>query len=109
MIITIHQSQYLPWLPYFDKVLRSNIFVILDDVQFQKNGVQNRNQIKTPNGVVWLTVPVRQKFGQLIREVEIADSKFVNKHLNAIKTSYGKAPFFKAMFEELASVYKLKE
>jgi len=109
MIITIHQSQYLPWLPYFDKVLRSNLFIILDDVQFQKNGVQNRNQIKAPNGATWLTVPVRQKFGHLISEVEIADSKFVNKHLNALKTSYGKAPFFKELFEDFSSIYNLKE
>ena len=53
--VSIHQPQYIPWPAYFDKILQSDIFVILDDVQFQKNGLQNRNQIKTPQGKAWLT------------------------------------------------------
>ena len=46
-VVAIHQPQYLPWQPYFAKALASDLFVYLDTVQFQKNGVQNRNQVKT--------------------------------------------------------------
>ena len=61
MIVSIHQPNYLPWLGYFDKIIKSDIFVIFDDVQYprgKKGFFGNRNQIKTNNGKMWLTVPV---------------------------------------------------
>ena len=70
--VSIHQPQYIPWPAYFDKIFQSNVFVFLDDVQFQKNGLQNRNQIKTPQGKTWLTLPINHSFGQLINEVNIS-------------------------------------
>lgn len=97
--ITIHQPQYLPWVPYFDKILRSDVFVILDNVQFQKNGLQNRNQIKTVNGVTWLTVPVQHSFGQAISETKIADQKQVHKHLKTIEMAYKKSPYYAEIIE----------
>lgn len=109
VIITIHQSQYLPWLPYFDKILRSDIFVILDDVQFQKNGIQNRNQIKTPDGPMWLTVPVKHEFGQFIKEVRVVDQQFIKKHLKSFTSYYSKTPYFKNIFDELCSIYTLSQ
>ncbi len=69
--ISIHQPQYLPWHNYFKKMKKADIFIILDTVDFQKNGLQNRNQIKTSNGVNWLTVPVLKKKGQKIYETKI--------------------------------------
>ena len=45
--ISIHQPVYLPWLGFFEKVISSEKFVFLDDVQFEKNGFQNRNKIRT--------------------------------------------------------------
>lgn len=92
--ITIHQPQYLPWIPYFSKVLSSDYFVVLDNVSFQKNGLQNRNQIKTSSGKLWLTVPVKQSFGQLIKDVEIADTTILKKHLKTLEYNYQKAPYF---------------
>ncbi len=71
MIISVHQPQYLPWLGYFDKIKRADIFVLLDNVQFKKNEWQNRNRIKAANGLQWLTVPVMYKYPQLMIEVEI--------------------------------------
>ena len=58
MIVSIHQSQYLPWPAYFKKLAISDLFVILDSVQFQKNGIQNRNKLRNQEGDYWLTVPV---------------------------------------------------
>lgn len=96
-IVAIHQPQYLPWIPYFDKILRADQFVLLDNVQFQKNGLQNRNQIKTPHGVSWLTVPVKQHLGQLIGETEIADPNILGKHLKTLEFAYKKSPFYAEM------------
>ena len=69
MIVAIHQPQYLPWLGYFDKIDKADIFVLLDDVQYKKNEWQNRNKILTATGWQWLTVPVKYNFGQKINEV----------------------------------------
>ena len=58
MILSIHQPQYLPWLPYFNKIMDADCFIFLDNVQYQKNGIINRNEILNNNGRFWLTVPV---------------------------------------------------
>lgn len=103
-MLSIHQSQFMPWLPYFYKIAASNLFIIMDDVQFQKNGVQNRNQIKTSNGVLWLTVPVKHDFGQKINEVEIAAGYAVDKLLSTIELNYKKAEYFNDIFPDLVSI-----
>ena len=80
MRVAIHQPQYLPWLPYCDKADQCDLLVHLDDVQFQRRGVQNRNQIKTPTGAQWLTVPVNASRDTLIQDVTIADALWQRKH-----------------------------
>ena len=102
--ISIHQPHYLPWVPYFNKILQSDQFVFLDNVQFQKNGMQNRNQIKTKDGVLWLTVPVMQSLGQQISETVIADKGAVNKHLKTIEMAYKKSPHFNDIFPVIVQV-----
>ena len=59
MRLAIHQPQYMPWLGYLAKWAAADLFVFLDTVQYEKNGWQNRNRIKTRDGVRWLTVPVQ--------------------------------------------------
>ena len=106
MICAIHQPQYLPWLGYFDKMDRADVFVFLDDTQFKKNEWQNRNRIKTAQGWQWITVPVMHHFGQNIRDVKINnDLRWPHKHTQALRQNYGKAgyferywPFFEEMF-----------
>ena len=78
MKISIHQPQYIPWLPYFLKISNSDCFIFLDSVDFQKNGVQNRNEIKTAQGRHWLTIPVSQNLGQKIKDTEINNN--LNHH-----------------------------
>ncbi len=99
MIVTIHQPHYLPWPGYFDKVDCADVFVLLDCVQFEKNGWQNRNKIKTADGWMWLTVPVRHRLGTNIAETEIVNTTtWAKKHMNALVTNYSRAPYF-AVYE----------
>ncbi|WP_429258357.1 WbqC family protein [Paraburkholderia sp. GAS334] len=106
--LSAHQPAYLPWLGYFAKIARADIFVYLDTVQFEKNSFTNRNRIKGPNGPFWLTVPVRQK-GHLegtLQTLEIDDSlAWRKKHLKAIALSYAKAPGFAEKFARLEALY----
>jgi len=107
MKVAIHQPQYVPWLPYFLKIEESDVFIILDSVDFQKNGLHNRNQIKTSQGVQWLTVPVKQQLGQKICDVKIDETgDWCRKHWQTIRQSYGKAIAFKSYEEDLKGLYE---
>ncbi len=98
MIVAIHQPQYLPWLGYFHKILRADVFVLLDTVQFKKNEWQNRNRIKTAQGWQWLTVPVSYKYPQLIGQVTITNKvKWQHKQRQAILSNYKKAGYYHYM------------
>lgn len=109
MIVTVHQPQYLPWLGYFDKIDKSDIFVILDNVQYKKNEWQNRNRIKTANGWQWLSVPVLYKFPQKINQVRINNGvDWRRKHLNALSINYSKSPHLNKYRSFLEDTY-LKE
>ncbi|MBW2000948.1 MAG: WbqC family protein [Deltaproteobacteria bacterium] len=107
MIVSVHQPQYLPWLGYFDKIDRADIFVLLDNVQFKKNEWQNRNKIKTAQGWQWLTVPVMYKYPQLINEVMINNRvSWQHQQRQAILSNYKKAPYYnqlKEFFEDIFS------
>lgn len=107
MIIAIHQPQYLPWLGYFDKMDRADAFCYLDNVQYKKNEWQNRNRLKTAQGVQWITVPVRYRFPQKMIEVTLNDTvKWRHKHIQALVTNYSKASFFSEYFSIFESVLK---
>lgn len=106
MKVAIHQAEHLPYLGFMYKMSRCDVFVLLDDVQFQKNGFQNRNRIKTPQGAQWLTVPVLHNFGQKINEVKIDNkSDWRRKHLQSIQANYAKAPYFEKYFPLLQEIY----
>lgn len=106
MKIAIHQPEHLPYLGFMYKMSLCDVFVLLDDVQFQKNGFQNRNRIKTPQGAQWLTVPVLHDFGQKINEVKIDNkSDWRRKHLLSIQANYAKAPYFEKYFPLLQEIY----
>src|SRR5262245_23887593 len=106
MRVAISQPTYLPWMGYFDLIDQVDVFVLLDNVQFEKQSWQQRNRIKTPSGLQWLTVPVglRGRFGQRINEVVIRDPEFPRKHLRAIELNYRRAPFFSAYFPGLSNI-----
>lgn len=108
MICAIHQPQYLPWLGYFDKMRQSDVFVLLDNVQFKKNEWQNRNRIRTSGGEgwQWLTVPVLHDFGQAINEVKLNPNvDWRGQHVRSLMTNYARAPFYKEYWPSIAAIY----
>lgn len=86
------------------KVMAADIFVYLDTVQFSKNGLQNRNQVKTGSSAHWLTVPVKQKLGQSIRDTEVADVKATRKHLKTLQANYAHSEGWRRWETELATL-----
>lgn len=102
MKIAIAQPTYLPWLGYFDLIDQVDQFVLLDSVQFEKQSWQQRNRIKTPTGLLWLTVPVvfRGKLGQRIADVEIREPEFWRDHIRAIELNYRRSPYFDRYYGE---------
>jgi hypothetical protein len=111
MILAAHQPAYLPWLGYFNRIKRCDVFVFLDSVQFETNSFINRNLIKTAAGPLWLTVPVLHKahIGNTMRETQIDNARdWRKKHLRSIEQSYRKAPFFEECFPRLETLYQAK-
>ena len=112
MIVTIHQPDFLPWLGFFDRWKQSDLYVVLDDVQFLRRGWHHRDKIKTPHGVKWLTVPVikKNKYEQQIREVKVDKTQdWQQKHLNTLKAAYGKAPNYTEVMAGLEVIYHLNK
>lgn len=98
MIVSINQPAYLPWLGYFDRVANSDLHIVLDNVQFEKNSVTNRNRVRTASGWSWLSVPVLTKgrFGELVFDrIEIDHtSKWAKKHFMALQTNYSRSAYY---------------
>ena len=109
MIVSINQPAYLPWLGYFERIARSDLHIVLDHVQFEKNSFVNRNRIRMADGWQWLTVPVRTKgrFGDLgLDALEIdSSSGWAARHWRALEQHYRRAPFFDSHRVFFADVY----
>jgi hypothetical protein len=106
--VCIHQPDFAPWIGFFDRLVRSDIYVVLDNVQFLRRGWHHRDKIKTANGPRWLTVPVRKKgkFDQRIDQAEIDNStNWPREHLNTLRANYARAPFFKNHIGEIEEIY----
>jgi hypothetical protein len=106
----ILQPSYIPWRGYFHQIIKADIFVFYDDVQFDKRGWRNRNQIKTVHGLQWLTIPVLNKGAQTshipINEIRIVwEQPWNQAHWKAIQLSYQKAPYFSEYQPLLQELY----
>ena len=90
--IAICQSNYVPWKGYFDLINSVDEFILYDDMQYTKRDWRNRNLLKTPDGLKWLTIPVKTKgkYYQKIKDVEINDNAWNLKHWNTLKHYYSK-------------------
>lgn len=112
MIVAVHQPVFLPWLGYFYKMDKSDVFVLLDTVQYAKRQIGNRNVIKTNSGLQTLTVPVLTKgrFPQLYQDTKINNCpNWRRKHLRTLEIWYRKAKHFKEVFERIESIYYERE
>ena len=106
MIISIHQPNFLPYLGFFAKYLYCDVFVILDHVQYTKNGFQNRNKIYTAQGSKWITTPVKYNFGILTNEIQIDNNqKWKKQHISLIYQNYSKTKYFDELFPFLERIY----
>ncbi len=96
-IAAIHQPQYLSYLGFFHKLAHCDIFVAMDNVQFERRGIQHRNKIKTKQGEQWITVPVTHgsRDEELISEMVISSEQpWVQKQWGSLVTNYSRAPYF---------------
>lgn len=113
MIVSIHQPNYLPYLGFFDKMKRCDVFVIYDDAQFNKHDFQHRNKIRMHNGWKWLTVPVAKEEIQ-IKEIKIINDTQKNKphwsdvHFREIRANYAKTDYFSIYENEIKKIYERK-
>ena len=105
--VAIVQSNYIPWKGYFDLIAAVDEFILFDDMQYTRRDWRNRNQIKTPCGSQWLTVPVlaKGKFHQKICETEIDGSKWQLAHWKALIQNYRRAPYFDDISSWLEPMY----
>lgn len=111
MKCVILQPSYIPWRGYFHQVAKADVFIFYDDVQYDKHGWRNRNRIKTPNGLQWLTIPVLTT-GVLENRTPISSMKidwkrdWNRKHWASITQSYQKSPFFDQYMDHFAEIYQ---
>lgn len=99
MRVGVIQSCYVPWRGYFDFIASVDTFVIYDDVQYSSGSWRNRNQVKTENGLQWLTVPVKYHFGDSIDAVAVGQPTglpWQEKHRQLLARALDKAPYFSA-------------
>ncbi len=111
--VVVLQPSYIPWRGTFDLIARADVFVFYDDVQYDKHGWRNRNQIKTKDGLKWLTIPVHAKNNVTdrvpINRVEIDWSRDWSKiHITSLQHAYGRAPHFAAALEPLRAAIAMK-
>jgi hypothetical protein len=106
--IAILQSCYIPWKGYFNLINRVDDFVLYDDMQYMRRGWNNRNKIKTANGLLWLTIPVKVKgkYYQSIKDTLISEPKWHERHWKTIYSAYSKAKYFNDYGEIVNRLYK---
>jgi hypothetical protein len=106
MKVGIIQSNFLPWRGYFDFIREVDLFIIHDDLQYTKGDWRNRNKIKTPRGLEWITVPVNYKnTNQIIEETTVDYStRWAQKILNRIREAYRQSPHFETYFTQLSGL-----
>lgn len=108
--VTIHQPNYLPWLGFFHKIAHSDCFVILDNVEYTKNSVINRNKIRIKDGWTYLTIPIEKKYhNSRIIDVELQDdNSWQVSHLKSLEANYIKADYFHSYADFFENLYKKK-
>jgi hypothetical protein len=105
--VAIMQPTYLPWLGWFDLMDQADVFVVLDSVQFERHSWQHRNRIKSANGEVMLSVPVKRTgLDTTIRDAELSDPGAVRRHLLTIKGSYARAGHLEPAIGALERLYE---
>lgn len=102
MIVAIHQPNFFPWLGYFSKIKHSDVFILLDTVDLQignANSITTRTKIKTQQGELWLTIPIKKSENKLISAIQIDNRQpWQKKMLKTIQMAYSKAPEYPTVY-----------
>ena len=114
VLVCIHQPDFFPWLGFFDKLVRANTFIILDDVQFPKTGGTYCNRVKIMvNGrQLWITAPVSRTYTgvRLINQIELQSGlQWQDKIFKTVFHSYRRAPYFNEVIGLLEPLIKYPE
>ncbi len=105
--VAVVQSNYIPWIGYFDLINSVDHFVFLDDVQYTSRDWRNRNKIVTSNGVAWLTIPIDATSTSnqaQISEVRLANEKWKEKHIEVVRRNYSRSNHFSEFFHQFESM-----
>ncbi len=108
--VVISQPMFFPWIGIFEQLRLADLFVHYDNVQFpQGRSFMSRVQIKTHNGIQWLTVPVMREKNQLIKGVLLDDTQdWRSTHLKTLQSNYAKSRFASEMLDLVREVYRLE-
>lgn len=109
IVVVGHQPQYMPYLGILNKISKSDIFIIVDHVQFVRKYFHNRTYIKNNDKPLLLTIPVLSKgnYTAPICDIKINSGlNWVKKHLKSIRMSYSKAPFYKQYYEYIENIFQ---
>jgi len=108
--VAIHQPNYLPWLGFFHKLVHSDVFVVLDDVQIQKTGSSwvNRTQILNAGKPRWLTIPINRPSGvqQIQLTTILEDGLWRKSHRGRLHEAYRRAPYYQGLSDFLDGLYE---
>lgn len=106
--VAILQSNYIPWKGYFDMINMVDEFILYDDMQYTRRDWRNRNKIKTPQGLHWLTIPVdtKGKFYQKINETRVMGHDWCQEHWKSLSLTYAHAPYFSAYAPRFQELYE---
>lgn len=106
--VAVVQSNYIPWKGYFDLIAAADEFILYDDMQYTRRDWRNRNLIKTPQGLQWLTIPVKVKgkFTQRIRDTELDGTQWAENHWKALVQNYRRAAYFDEVARWLEPIYR---
>ena len=106
--VAILQSNYIPWKGYFDMIASVDEFILYDDMQYTRRDWRNRNQIKTPQGIQWLTVPVqvKTKYDQKIKDTAIDGTGWAKMHWKTLEQNYRRAPYFDEVAQWVKPLYE---
>jgi len=110
LIYSIHQPSYFPWLGLLHKIHRSDVFIVMDEVQLADRAYQNRNIFLTNNGKTkFLSIPIEKKEyrHKFFKELRIADPHWGQLHRNFIWNNYRKHPGFEQIFPDIEEVLSL--
>src|SRR5258708_20449780 len=107
-VVAIVQPTFLPWAGWFDVADEGDLLILLDDVAFSKQSWQQRNRLRTPEGLSYVTVPVRTagRLGQRIIDTEIAGDGAIDKLIRTVAQNYSRAAHFSRYFTQFSAVLR---